>query len=96
MVLNMLYAMINIPAKNRADADGHGARFFQESLTRPQFSGIVGNRHDLAADLGSEMGAAGLVTFFLSRRDAGAFRKHAAYGDCAGIALRTVGHILFT
>jgi hypothetical protein len=62
--------------EGRADADGHGAGFFQESLTRPEFAGVVGNRHDLAADMGGQVGAARLVAFFLARRDARAFREN--------------------
>jgi hypothetical protein len=59
--------------EGRADADGDRAGFLEEGLARPEFAGVVGDRHHLAADLRRQVGAASLVAFFLAGRDARTF-----------------------
>ena len=63
-------------AERWANADRDRAGFFQEGLTRPQFAGIVSDRHDLATDVGRQIGTAGFVTPFFAGSNACAFREN--------------------
>src|SRR5574343_661845 len=54
---------------------GFGHAGGDKGLARPQFAGIVRDRHNLAADMRCQVGATGLVALFLPRCDPGAFRE---------------------